>query len=186
MTAATPTALLKSWRGGDREALDRLMPLLYDELSRIAHGAMSGERRDHTLQTRALVHEAYLRLIDADIAWQDRAHFLALAARAMRRILTDHARKRHGDKRGGDQVRVALTDIAAAPAPDSAIDFLGLDEAMDPPRGAGRAQGARPRAALLRRPQLRGNRRGPRHLGGDRRSRLRLAKLRLRRELKRD
>ena len=110
MPTATPTALLKSWCAGDREALDRLVPLLYDELARIARGAMSAERRDHTLQTRALVHEAYLRLIDAGVESRDRAHFLALAARTMRRVLTDHARKRHRVKRGGPRISVPLTD----------------------------------------------------------------------------
>jgi RNA polymerase sigma factor (TIGR02999 family) len=127
--AGTPTTLLHAWRAGDREALDRLMPLLYDELSRIARGALSGERRDHTLQTRALVHEAYLRLIDVDIDWRDRAHFLALAARSMRRILTDHARARGRDKRGADPIRVDLADVEAAPAV-APVALLDLDNAL--------------------------------------------------------
>ena len=129
MAGATPTALLKSWRGGDRGALDRLMPLVYDELSGIARGALSAERPDHTLQTRALVHEAYLRLVDAEVDFVDRAHFFALAARTMRRVLTDHARARQRDKRGGDMIRVPLTDLPA-PQPDSAIDLLQLDAAL--------------------------------------------------------
>jgi RNA polymerase sigma factor (TIGR02999 family) len=103
------------------------MPLLYDELARIAHGALSAERRDHTLQTRALVHEAYLRLVDAEVAVHDRAHFLALAARTMRRVLTDHARARRRVKRGGERVRVSITDL---PAPDTAVDYLDLESAL--------------------------------------------------------
>src|SRR6185436_8725023 len=100
--------------GGDNQALDRLMPVVYDELARMAHGALRSERLDHTLQTRALVHEAYLRLIDVNVDWQDRGHFFALAARAMRRILADYARSRGRVKRGGDPIRVELTDAAAA------------------------------------------------------------------------
>ena len=129
MPTATPTALLKSWCAGDREALDRLVPLLYDELSRIARGAMSVERRDHTLQTRALVHEAYLRLIDAGVEYRDRVHFLALAARTMRRVLADHARSRHRVKRGGPRIRVSLTDVAEQ-LPDGGFDYIELDEAL--------------------------------------------------------
>jgi RNA polymerase sigma factor (TIGR02999 family) len=129
-TAASPTVLLRAWRGGDAGALDRLMEMVYGELSRIAKGALSRERRDHTLQTKALVHEAYLRLIDADVNWQDRAHFYALAARTMRRILTDHAKARARDKRGGAPVRVELTDMAqsAAAAP---IDVIALEIAIE-------------------------------------------------------
>ena len=113
----------------DGEALDRLIPLLYEELVRIARGAMSAERRDHTLQTRALVHEAYIRLVDADLALNDRAHFFALAARTMRRVLADHARHRGRDKRGGERIRVPLTDLPVA-QPDAAIDLLELDSAL--------------------------------------------------------
>src|SRR5262245_33679399 len=125
----TPTALLKSWRNGDGGALDRLMPLVYDELSRVARGAMGGERRDHTLQTRALVHEAYLRLIDADVEWRDRAHFFAIAARTMRRVLTDHARQRQRVKRGGERMRVPLTDLPSQ-EPGVSLDLLELDTAL--------------------------------------------------------
>ena len=128
--ASTPTALLRAWRSGDPSALDRLMELVYGELAHIARGALSGERRDHTLQTRALVHEAYMRLIDADVDWQDRAHFFALAARTMRRILTDHAKSRAREKRGGNPVRVDLTDVAAV-APPLSIDVLDLESALD-------------------------------------------------------
>ncbi len=138
MSTVSPTALLRSWRGGDAEALDRLMPLVYDELARIAHGALSAERRDHTLQTRALVHEAYLRLIDADVEIQDRAHFMALAARTMRRVLTNHARARQRVKRGGERVRISLTDL---PAADAGVDYLDLEAALT------RLQAQDPRAA---------------------------------------
>jgi RNA polymerase sigma-70 factor (ECF subfamily) len=130
MQTGSPTFLLRSWRDGDRGALDRLMPLVYDELSRIARGALSGERRDHTLQTRALVHEVYIRLIDADVEWKDRAHFFALAARAMRRILTDHAKGRARAKRGGNPVRVELADIAVA-TPGISVEFLDLENALE-------------------------------------------------------
>jgi RNA polymerase sigma factor (TIGR02999 family) len=135
MSSATPTALLRSWRDGDRASLDRLMPLVYDELSHIARGALSAERGDHTLQTRALVHEAYLRLVDGDVAFADRAHFLALAARTMRRVLTDHARGRKRVKRGADPRRVELADDIVAtpdrPTPQLAIDALDLDRALN-------------------------------------------------------
>lgn len=128
--SATPTLLLRAWRAGDASALDRLMELVYNELSGIARGALSSERRDHTLQTRALVHEAYLRLIDAEVNWQDRAHFFALAARTMRRILTDHAKARGRAKRGADPVRVELSDVAT-PLPGVSIDLIDLDAAME-------------------------------------------------------
>jgi RNA polymerase sigma factor (TIGR02999 family) len=124
------TALFLSWRGGDRAALDRLLPLVYDELAVIAHQALVHERDGHTLQTRALVHEAYLRLIDADVTFQDRSHFLAIAARTMRQVLVDHARLRGRDKRGGGAVRVDVDDVAV-PAPAVSFDVLALHEALD-------------------------------------------------------
>lgn len=124
------TALFISWRGGDRHALDRLLPLVYDELSVIAHGALAGEREGHTLQTRALVHEVYLRLIDADVSYQDRSHFLAIAARTMRQVLVDHARARGRDKRGGGAVRMDVDELAI-PAPAVSFDVLALHEALD-------------------------------------------------------
>jgi RNA polymerase sigma-70 factor (ECF subfamily) len=129
-TRSAATALFVSWRGGDRAALDRLLPLVYDELAIIARGAMARERDGHTLQTRALVHEAYLRLIDADVAYQDRSHFLAIAARTMRQVLVDHARARGRDKRGGDAVRVDLDDIVVA-APQVSFDVIALHEALE-------------------------------------------------------
>src|SRR4051794_1732260 len=96
------TALLAAWRDGDAEALDRLIPLVYGELRRLAARFLEGERRDHTLQPTALVHEAYLRLAGGAVpCWQDRVHFFAVAAQVMRRLLVDHARAHRTDKRGG-------------------------------------------------------------------------------------
>jgi RNA polymerase sigma-70 factor (ECF subfamily) len=118
------------WRDGDRAAFDLLLPLVYDELHRMAARYMHGERRGHTLQTSALVNEAYLRLADYErMEWQGRAHFFAVAARAMRRILVDHARARDYRKRGGGAQRVELGEEAAvAAAPDT--DIVALDEAL--------------------------------------------------------
>src|SRR5689334_19897788 len=96
------TALLRAWSGGDRSALDRLMPLVEEELRRLARAYMRRERRDHTLQATALVNEAFVRLVDArGLAWQDRAHFIGVSARLMRRVLVDHARARGYAKRSG-------------------------------------------------------------------------------------
>jgi len=117
-------------RGQDPEAVDLLLPLIYDELHLIADRIMRGERCDHTLQPTALVHEVYLRMVGAqDLRWNDRAHFLALAARVMRRILVDHARKHGSAKRAGGLQRVTLVDEAAI-APDRDLQVLDLDDAM--------------------------------------------------------
>src|ERR687886_400478 len=105
------TQLLVAWGDGDRAALDKLMPLVYEELRRLAHQYMSRERPGNTLQTSALVNEAYLRLIDQkDVRWQNRAHFFGIAAQMMRRILVDYARRRRYQKRGGDARRVTLDE----------------------------------------------------------------------------
>jgi RNA polymerase sigma-70 factor (ECF subfamily) len=128
--AATPTVLLQAWRSGDEQALNTLLELVYDELARLARMALRHERRDHTLQTKALIHEAYLKLIDAKVDWQDRSHFFAVAARAMRRVLTDHARSRARSKRGGNPVRVELADVAAI-APAVSIDLIDLETALE-------------------------------------------------------
>ena len=121
--------LLKEWNAGDPEALDRLTPLVYEGLRRQAARYLRRERPGHTLQTTALIHEAYLRLVDAgDVHWQGRAHFFAIAANLMRRILVDHARRRDADKRGGSHVRVQL-DEAVAGGTD--VDLLAIDEALD-------------------------------------------------------
>lgn len=129
----TITRLLREWQEGDPEAADRLMPLVYDELRRLASAAMRNERSDHTLQPTALVHEAYLRLAGADIAWQDRAHFLAAAATAMRRVLLDHARAKGRAKRGGGAVRLTLIDSlhAGTSASQAVEDFLTLHTALE-------------------------------------------------------
>src|SRR5512132_64572 len=113
-----PTELLRAWSQGDGSALDRLMPLIYNELHRLARHYMRRERPDHTLQPTSLVNEAYLRLIDVNrVEWRNRAHFLALAAQMMRRILVESARNRHRQKRGGDAVRVSIDDIGQLPEP---------------------------------------------------------------------
>lgn len=124
------TNLLQDWAGGDRGALDRLIPRLYDELRRLAHRRLHRERPDHTLGTTALVHEAYLRLVDVERAgFESRAHFLAMASRAMRRVLVDHARHRDAQKRGGGARPVTLDDALHLAAED-AIRFLELDHAL--------------------------------------------------------
>ena len=134
MTTPPPegvTGLLRAWSDGDEMALEQLLPLVETELRRIARAYMARERRDHTLQVTALVNEAFLKLTDArKLRWQDRAHFLGISARLMRRVLIDHARSRGYVKRGGGAQRVTLTDaLAAAPAPD--VDLLDLDRALD-------------------------------------------------------
>jgi RNA polymerase sigma factor (TIGR02999 family) len=123
------TRLLLEWRGGRAEALDELVPLVYEELHRMARRYMDGERLHHTLQTTALVHEAYTRLVSVDVPWKDRVHFFAVAARAMRRILVDHARARGREKRGGGEVRLSLDD-ALLVAPEPSDDLVALDEAL--------------------------------------------------------
>ena len=122
------TALLVAWADGDQAALDPLMALVYDELHRMARGHMARERSD-SLQATALVHEAYLRLIDQSARWQNRAHFFAVAARMMRRILVDHARARQCDRRGGDVWHVSLGE-AGEVALERARDLIALDDAL--------------------------------------------------------
>jgi RNA polymerase sigma factor (TIGR02999 family) len=126
----TVTELLHRWKAGDADAVDALMPIVYDELRRLARRYMSAERGDHTLQHTALVHEAYLELVRMEVGWNDRAHFFAIAARAMRRILVDHARTKHRDKRGGEFVRVEMEEAASEPAA-SRIDLMDLDDALE-------------------------------------------------------
>lgn len=123
------TALLQQWRGGDREALDELMPIVYAELRRLAGRCLRSDRREHTLRATALVHEAYLQLMDADVGWQDRAHFYAVAARILRRILVQYARTRNRQKRGGGEAPIALEE-AVLVAPEAASTVLELDEAL--------------------------------------------------------
>ncbi len=124
------TALLVKWRDGEPEALDRLMPLVYDELQRLAHLYLRREREHHTLNTTALVHEAYINLIgQEDTPWQNRTHFFAVAARAMRHILIDYARRRNRVKRGGGQYHLTLDEIRLV-TEDHLEDLLALDQAM--------------------------------------------------------
>ena len=125
------TNLLLSWRQGDAEALDRLVPLVYDELRQVARRRLQGEPPGHALQATALVHEVYLRLVDVDrITLTNRAHFFGVAATLMRQILVDHARRQRADKRGGGATVLSLDD--APPALwTSSVDVLALDEALD-------------------------------------------------------
>ena len=123
------TQLLVRWRGGDEAALEQLLPLVYEELRRLAGRYMRAERPDHTLQATALVHEAYVRLVGVEAAWQDRVHFLSLAARLMRRILVDHAKAGRREKRGGGAVKLSLDDVALVASEPSAA-LLDLDEAL--------------------------------------------------------
>src|SRR5438132_7060941 len=124
------TQLLLDWSNGNQAALDRLTPLVYEELHRLAHRHMTRERRDHTLQTSALLNEAYLRLIDQrNVHWQNRAHFFSIASRLMRRILVDHARAHKYAKRGGGASRVSL-DEAAFVSHERASELVALDDAL--------------------------------------------------------
>ena len=131
MSEAAPkdvTQLLVAWREGDGSALERLLPLVEDELHRLAHRYMNRERRDHTLQTTALVNEAYLKLIDQKVNWQNRAHFFGIAAQIMRRILIDHARQHLGPQRGGGKT-ISLEE-AALVSNDRAAELVALDDAL--------------------------------------------------------
>ena len=124
------TELLRAWSGGDPKAAEKLLPLVYDELRRLAARQLRGERGDHTLRPTALVHEAFLRMVDQrDAAWQNRVQFFALAAQAMRRVLVDHARARHAAKRAGGWDRVTLDEEAAAESP-SELDVIELNAAL--------------------------------------------------------
>ncbi len=124
------TALLEAWGGGDKSALDRLMPLVYDELRHLAHRYMTHERSGHTLQTTALVNEAYLRLVNwKEVRWENRAHFFAASAQMMRRILVDFARERQYLKRGAGAIQVSLGEAAALTECKSS-DLVALDEAL--------------------------------------------------------
>jgi RNA polymerase sigma factor (TIGR02999 family) len=123
------TRLLVRWTDGDKIALEELMPLVYDELRRLAQAYLRRENPGHTLQSTALVHEAYIRLIDQRVSWQNRAHFFAIAAQAMRRILVDHARNRNAAKRGDGACRVTL-DEGLMEAQQRDVDVIALDEAL--------------------------------------------------------
>ena len=130
-TTPEVTKLLMDWSSGNQAALDRLMPVVEAELRRLAHHYMSRERAGHTLQTTALVNEAYLRLVDQkQVSWQNRAHFFGIAARLMRQVLVDYARRRHYAKRGGGAPHVAL-DEAAIVSSARAADMIALDDALN-------------------------------------------------------
>ena len=125
------TQLLVAWGDGDKQALDRLMPFVYDELRRLARHYMRGQRSDHTLETTALVNEAYLRLIDSSrVRWQNRTHFFAISAQLMRRILVDFARAKNAKKRGGDDQKITF-DEALPVLAEKEAELLDLDEALN-------------------------------------------------------
>ena len=125
------TDLLLSWRQGDAAALERLVPVVYDELRRVARRRLQREAPGHALQSTALVHEVYLRLVNLDrLALNGRTHFFAVASGLMRQILVDHARRQRADKRGGDPAMLSLDDVSPAAQPTS-VDLLALDEALE-------------------------------------------------------
>ena len=129
-SAQNVTEMLRDWRKGDQEALEQLIPVVYDELHRQAARYLRREHPGHILQTTALIHEAYLRLINQqNIEWQNRAHFYAIAARLMRQILVDHARRRQATKRGGSDIKVPLEE-AMVISPGENVDLVALDEAL--------------------------------------------------------
>jgi RNA polymerase sigma factor (TIGR02999 family) len=124
------TQILREWSGGDQRAPERLMPFVYDELRRLARAFLARERGGHTLQPTALVHEAYVRLVDQTrVEWQNRAHFYAIASRMMRRVLIDHARAHVADKRGGAAVHLSLEDVQVS-VEERAASLVALDEAL--------------------------------------------------------
>src|SRR5438876_7824778 len=132
MTIPPPeiTGLLRAWEHGDREALDRLMPIVYDELRRAARNYMRRERASHTLQATALVNEVYVRLVDiTSVRWQDRAHFFSIAASMMRRILLDAARARTAGKRGGGELRITFHEDVMASTQASGL--VAIDDALE-------------------------------------------------------
>ena len=125
------TLMLRQWSDGNGEALDNLLPLVYDELHRQAARYLRRENKDHTLQPTALINEAYLKLIDQrEVNWENRTHFFAIAAQAMRRILVDHARTKHREKRGGDDAKLSLDEALTFVADEKNIDLIALDEAL--------------------------------------------------------
>lgn len=125
------TQILKDWSEGGEDVSARLMPLVYEELRRLAREYLRRERGDHTLQATALVHEAYLRMVDEkSVSWKDRAHFYGIAARLMRQILVDHARAHNAAKRGGLEQKITLDEARDLPAPE-ATDLVALDGALE-------------------------------------------------------
>ena len=129
-TSQNVTQLLIGWGNGDKQALDALLPVVYEELRKQAAGYLRRERPGHTLQTTALIHEAYMKLVDQkNVHWQNRAHFFGIAAQLMRRILVDHARTKKRAKRGGSNIRVSFND-ANVLGPSQNLDIVALDEAL--------------------------------------------------------
>jgi RNA polymerase sigma factor (TIGR02999 family) len=125
------TQILKQWNAGDENAAEKLMPLVYEELRRLARNYLARERGDHTLQPTALVHEAYIRLADqTQLGWKDRAHFYGIAARLMRRILVDHARAHNAAKRGGLQQKLTIDEARDLPTNED-VDLVALDGALE-------------------------------------------------------
>jgi RNA polymerase sigma factor (TIGR02999 family) len=131
MPPSDVTALLHKWTAGDKSAMDRLTPLIYAELRKLARRHLRRERRDHTLQSTALVHEAWLRLVDQkQTQWQDRAHFFAISSQMMRRILVDHARAQQREKRGAGATVLALDEAIDVPR-ERSLELIALDDALD-------------------------------------------------------
>ena len=132
-SAPDVTQLLAKWSGGDQAALDQLLPLVYSELRRLASAYLRRERSNHTLQSTALVHEAFMRMVhQQDVQWKNRAHFFAIAAQMIRRILVDYARSQHAEKRGSGALKLELDEAMAVPqASGSDVDLLGLNDALD-------------------------------------------------------
>ena len=123
------TSLLQQWTDGDKEALDRLMPIVYDQLRKLARSCLRAERPDHTLRATALVNEAYMKLVRADVPWQSRVHFYAVAAQVLRHILIDHAKANKREKRGAGAQKISLDD-AVLIGPESSDQVLELDDAL--------------------------------------------------------
>jgi RNA polymerase sigma factor (TIGR02999 family) len=128
-TPGTVTRLLLDWSGGNEDALHALMPIVYDELRRLARSRMRGERPGHTLGTTGLIHEAYMRLVAQEVSWQSRAHFFGIAAQMMRRVLVDYAKGQQRAKRGGGAVKVSLDEPALVGKPPG-VDMVALDESL--------------------------------------------------------
>jgi RNA polymerase sigma factor (TIGR02999 family) len=125
------TQMLQQWCDGNKEVLDELLPLVYSELRRQAARHLRRERKDHTLQTTALIHEAYLKLVDQrNVKWESRTHFFAIASQAMRRILVDYARTRTRVKRGGDDIKLSLEAAEPLASNEKSVDLIALDEAL--------------------------------------------------------
>jgi len=127
---ANLTQLLAAWRGGEPQALERLTPLIYEELRRLAHGFMRGERAGHTLQATAIVHEAFLRLVQSNVSVQDRTHLFALVSRLMRHVLVDYSKARSSEKRGSGLNEVSIDEVDSA-TPEPELNVVALDEALE-------------------------------------------------------